>query len=320
MSEPTLRPPDLLNLAGQDTGRDHLSHSGLSTLLSCEQRWYWHYEQRLDPAVRPVSLSTGGAFAEAIAAGDPDHAWALIMREHADAETVNAGNPWVSVPSRQDAEITAQTAREAARAYITRYGAHETREHEMRTRIRNPRTGAGSRTFDLLCRVDGLDLDTRTLIEDKLVAQIPRKEGEMDRRLRVDRQVSIGCYATWRTTGVEIETVKYRMTLKPAIRRRQGESHDGYLVRIAAEYATRPDHYLAEFECHRTSDDFLRLELELWRWSEQLRSARADGVFPRNTGACIDYGGCRFLPLCSGEPGAEHQYVARPVREPAVAA
>ena len=316
-----LRDPECVNLepaTDAELGRGHLSTSGIGTMLACEQLWDWKYERRLEPAIRPVSLSAGGAFAQALEANDPDLAWSIVIGERDEADAEHAGNPWVTVPTVEAAEVTAQIAREAARAYLARYGHAETRELSMRVRIRNPRTGYPSTTFDLVGRVDGLSVNGRELIEDKLVGQIPRKEGEMDRRLRLDRQVSIGCYLAWRASGVLVERGRYRMTLKPAIKRKQGEEHDGYLARIAYEYATRPEHYLAEFEFSRTLDDFLRLEHELWRWAEQLRSARADGVWPRNTGACADFGGCRFLPLCSGEPGAEHQFVERDRRAPMI--
>lgn len=326
-----LRPPDLENLepaTDEQLGRGHLSTSGIGTMLACEQKWNWQYEHRFAPAVKKVSLSAGAAFAEALEHGDPQHAWGKVMGEHARASEAFAGNPWVKVPPENEAEVVAQIAREAARAYLKHYGGHQVREHAMRCRIRNPRTGHPSLTFDLVCRVDALDLNSRTLIEDKLVGQIPRKAGEMDRRLRLDRQVSIETYTIWRTTGVEIADVRYRMTLKPGIEQRKGratrdggrtgvETHEQYLDRIAQEYATRPDHYLAEFPCTRTPEDFLRLEAELWRWAEQLRSARADGVWPRNSSACMEYGGCTYLPLCAREPGAEHQYIERPHHEPA---
>jgi hypothetical protein len=304
-----LRDSEMVNLAGEQTGRDHLSHSGLSTLLACQQRWYWHYEQRQRPAVTKTSLALGRAFAEALEVGDPDHAYLCVTveaeRERQDAD----GSPWIVLPSEDEVEVGAQIAREAARCYLNRYGSHnETRELEMRARIRNPAEGGRfSLTHDLLGRVDSVDLDRGLLVEDKLMGQVDRKR--LAQRLRLDRQVSIGCYLIWRTTGVEIREVQYRVTLKPAIRRKQNESHDDYLVRIAYEYETRADHYLICEPVTRSRDDYLRLEQELWRWAETVRDARRDGVWPRNTNACLDYGGCTFLPLCAREPGADHQFV-----------
>lgn len=315
MAEFVLREPELVNLVGEETGRDHLSHSGLSTLLACQQRWNWHYEQRQRPAVTKTSLALGRAFAEALEVGDPDHAYLCVMVE-AERERQEAnGSPWIVLPSDEEVEIGAQIAREAARCYLNEYGTHDgTREMELRARIRNPAEGGRySLSHDLLGRVDAVDLDSAVMIEDKLMGQVDRKR--LAQRLRLDRQVSIGCYLIWRTTGVEIREVQYRVTLKPAIRRRQNESHDEYLIRVAYEYATRADHYLVSEPVTRTADDYLRLEQELWVWAETVRDARRTAVWPRNVASCADYGGCDYLALCSREPGAEHQYRTAPVHE-----
>lgn len=181
----------------------------------------------------------------------------------------------------------------------------------MKVRLRNPE-GRVSRTFDLLGIVDAVSDDYRTIIEDKLVTQVPKDLGQ---HVRLDRQVSIEAYLVWRTTGVQVDTIKYRVTRKPAIRPRQNETHSEFLDRIREEYTTRPDHYLREVEANRSLEDFELLEAELWEWADRVRRARRSGVFPRNTSACHDYGGCRYLPLCSREPGAEHQFHVRPKRD-----
>lgn len=305
-----LRDPELINLAGQDTGRDHLSQTALKTFLTCQQQFSWHYEHRLNPAVTSTPLAVGRAFAHALEQNEPE-AGARLLRLEASVEAERAqASPWVLAPTRDEVEKNATIAREAARCYLSRYGHHETREVELRARVRNPaRGGRYSHTHDVMARLDAVSLDSRALFEDKLVSQIPRSD--LAQKVRLDRQVQIEAYLIWRTCGVLVEKVRYRMTLKPAIRQKQNETFSVYLGRIADEYATRPDHYLAEEIVHPTLDDFLRLERELWRWAEQIRESRKDGTWPRNTGACHDYGGCRFLPLCAGEPGARHQFVER---------
>lgn len=316
----TLRPPEKVNLAGVDTGRDHLSQSALKTFLTCQQQYSWHYEHQLDPTITKTPLAVGRAFAHALEHGDPD-AGATVLLEQAQAEQDRAEtSPWIVGPDLNEIQVNATIAREAARCYLTTYGQREqTREVELRARIRNPaRGGRYSQTHDLLARLDALSPDYAVLYEDKLVSQIPR--ASLAAKVRLDRQVQIETYLVYRTTGVLVREVHYRMTLKPAIRQRQKESFEGYLIRIAEEYATRPDHYLAEEIVTPSLDDFLRLERELWRWAEQIRESRKDGTWPRNTGACHDYGGCRFLPLCAGEPGARHQFVEREARVTEVAA
>lgn len=312
-----LRPPERINLADQGddgTGRSHLSHSALGTFLACEQKFNWHYEHRLKPAVTATALSLGRAFAHALETGDPGAGARAIFDEAQAQVDLAAGSPWIQSPDPEKTATDATVVQEASRAYLNRYGHHDqTREIELRARIRNPASGGRySQTHDLLARVDAVSPDWLDLFEDKLVGQIPRKD--LGSRLRLDRQVSIETYLIWRTTGVMVERVHYRLTLKPAIRQRQNETHDGYLERIGEEYATRPEHYLHEEPVTRTQDDFLRLEQELWRWAEQVRSARRDGVWPRNVAHCSDFGGCAFLALCAREPGADHQFVTREER------
>lgn len=305
-----LREPECVNLADTITGRDHLSHSSLGTKLACEQKFNLHYELGLRQAITPTPLALGRGFADALESGDPDVGYLTVMDAAVSERTRAAGNPWIVAPSEEETEIGAVIVREASRCYLNRYGQHEaeTRELTIRVRIRNPhRDGRYSRTHDLLGRVDAVNLSTGTLIEDKLAGSMMR--GSLPMRVRLDRQISIGCYLIWRATGVRVNDVRYRITLKPQIRRRKDETHDGYLTRIASDYQSRPDFYLVDPPpVERDLDDFLRLEQELWRWAEQVRDARRDGVWPRNSSACLDHGGCKYLPICSGEPGAMQQF------------
>lgn len=307
-----LYPPDLNNLHGTDTelGREHVSHSAIGAWNACREKYRWSRVEGLVPAVTRSSLSTGRAFAHALEHNSPS-AGDVFLREQAYVEAEAArGNPWVLAPALEDVDVQATVAREAARAYLAAYGAHqEAREYEARVRIRNPRTGYPCLTHDLVGRIDAVSRDYSLLIEDKLVGKVDH--GTVQSRLWLDRQVTIGCYLIWRTTGVQVTEVKYRHTLKPSIRRRQNESHAEYLQRIAEDYARRPEFYLHEETLTRTPEDFLRLEVELWDWVEQIRGAKRAGVFTRNTGHCRDFGGCEYLPLCAREPGAAHQFVER---------
>lgn len=302
-----LCPPEKVNLHGVETGREALSHTRLGSLLACPQRYFWRYEKGLEPAVKRVALEMGSAFAHALEVNDPFAGSDMVLARWADAVDENAGNPWIVLPSEEDAEVTATTVRAAARAYLDHFGhADVQREVTMRARLRNPETGAYSKTFDVQARIDGLAGDR--LIEDKFVGRV---DPVTERRLLLDRQVTIGTYLIWRTTGELIRDVSYRMTKKPSIRRKQGESHNEFLHRLERDYAERPDFYLQEFTLTRGPDDFLRLEAELWDWAESIRRHRRASVFPRNTAACSDFGGCEFIDACVRAPGWESQFVER---------
>lgn len=312
-----LRDPELVNLDGTDTGRDSLSHTSLGVFLACQQKWNWSREQRLEPAVTATPLAVGRAFADALEHNDPDMG-ERALREHAAVEAARAaGNPWLTAPDQADVDVQATIVREAARAYLAAYGAHGvTRELAMRVRVRNPAVGGRySQTADVTGRVDVISDDLTLVFEDKLRSRIDK--ALLPKQLRLDRQVTINVYLCWRVHGV-IPRVKYRVTKKPGIKQRQNETLDAYLQRIADDYRDRPDFYLHEEDVERTPMDLLRLEQELWAWSEQLRVARASGVFPRNPDSCDRYGGCAFLAACTREPGWETQFVERPRRsEPA---
>lgn len=305
-----LRPPEGINLAGQDTGRDQLSESSIATQLRCSQLWGLHYIDRLSPVVKAESLSMGSAFAAALAAGDPSVGYQQIVVEAAELKARASGNPWITAPNDHAVLVQAAIVENASRCYVSAYGTHPRREVDLRVRIRNPETGRYSRTHDLVCRVDGLD--DRAIYEDKLVGQLNRRQ--LPAVARYLRQLTIEAYAVWRATGVHVKAIHYRPTLKPAIRLRKDETFDDYIARIGTEYAERPDHYLAEEVTSRTLDDFLQLEAELWQWAAAARDLRRAAVRPRNTGACSDYSGCQFLPICSGEPGAEEQFAVREQR------
>jgi hypothetical protein len=201
----------------------------------------------------------------------------------------------------------------AVKAYLATYGPTDPdeREYEYRVRLRNLQTGAYSRTFDLLGYADQLidEGDEFTLIEDKLVGAI---DAVMVKKLPLDRQLALTCYGVWRATGKPVTKILYRFTRKPSIKQKQSESLEEFLVRLEGDYAERPEFYLRQEEIPRDIMDLARTEAELWQWAEQRRAAERQFVFPRNSSHCHDYGGCPFLPLCTGDPDAVHLFGPKP--------
>jgi hypothetical protein len=217
----------------------------------------------------------------------------------------------------------------ASKLYLSKWpgGPGETREFEYRVRLRSPWTGAYSRTFDLLGKADGVEdpmgfnvvgrqdpmLETRLpslgLIENKLVGRI---DDHKVQRLPLDRQIALARYGIWRATGRKVETVRYRWVRKPQIRQKQAETVAQYAERIRQDYEDRPDFYYHEEEPQfATTGDLLRIEAELWTWAEQMRAGAKQHLYPRNTSHCSDFGGCQFIPICTGDPDAMSLYRTR---------
>jgi hypothetical protein len=339
MPDPILRPSDAVNLAGVETGRAHLSHSRIGMFLACHRRYELHYEERLEPVSRPAALSMGSAFQKAIELQDPAFA-PLALDGYVEAENEAALNGWVYVPPKdlpyfhtQEAEdkhrINQAIVRAAAALYLRRWPAPvgEAREFEYRVRLRNPWTGHYSLTFDLQGFADGL-IDSYALRpgDDPLLDAIPSKAllelvenklvGRIDQitvqRLPLDRQLQLARYGIWRATGRTVNKVHYRWVKKPSIKQRQGETVGEFTDRLAADYEAREDFYSYEPPpSYITAADLLRIEAELWTWAEQLRALRRQRIYDRNTASCSDYGGCKYVPICSGDPDAEHLYYRR---------
>lgn len=299
----TLRAPDRENLAhlnDEQTGRKHLSHTQLSTALNCLRKYGWSYVENLELIATPKPLALGRAFHKGIELGDPVAGANLLDRPTGDQAEYDK--------LLIDKAIVAC----AAGLYLNRWGAADKREVEYRLRLRSPYTGAYGRTFDLVGAADGV-IDHGgylELIEDKLVTRV---DSVTVKRVKLDRQVSLECYALWRITGKPVRVVRYRWVKKPSIRPKQNESTTAYIARLEADYKARPDFYSEEEQTFRSDDDLLLIEAELWEYAEQMRQATHRGFYPRNTSHCSDYGGCAFIPLCVGDPDARALY--RPKRD-----
>lgn len=296
MTDMQLRPADLDNLAGLPNDRGHMSHSSISMQLSCLRKWGWAYDEKLELISKPRPLGMGSAFHKAIELGDPVAGVALLDRPTVDQEDFDR-------VLMDKAIVTG-----AAKLYLDTYGTKGLeRELEYRVRLRSPYTGAYSRTFDLLGFADGV-IDHGSYLELIEMKFVGRVDPVTVKRVKLDRQVSLECYALWRVTGKPVRVIRYRWTKKPSIKQKQKETVSEYCERVIEDYAQRPDFYAIEEKTFRSDDDLLLIEAELWDWAEQLRDAKRRNVFARNTSHCTDFGGCPYIDLCVGDPDARALY------------
>lgn len=317
----------------KDTGRSRLSHTRLDIQLNCLRKYQHKYVTRLEPVRKKESLSMGAAFHKAVEWNDPDRGAELLTRD-------------VQIDDQRDydqALTNMAIVKGAAGLYISTYpewtgltypetgdflpgkpvvspsGEKGIAEYEYLVRLRSPYTGRYSQTFDLHGYADKV-IDHGgylEVIENKFVGRITKLNVE---RVRLDRQISLECYALWRVTGKPVRIIRYRFTKKPEIRQRQAESRDEFIQRVLDDYNSRPDFYTHEERTYRDAGDLLETEQELWDWAEQQRNARQRKFYARNTSHCEDYGGCHFIPLCSGDPDAPSLFKTRPTYEERLAA
>lgn len=297
-----LRPPDLVNLApatDEEVKRLHLSHSSIGVQLACLKKYEWSYVKRLEKIDRPNALSMGSAFQKAIELRDPQAGADAYAAERSTFDQRDEDKLLV------DMAIVYAASEAYLRAYTQDLGIEP--EVEYRIRLRSPYTGRPSLTYDLVGAADGV-IDHGAyleLVENKLQTRIDETSV---RRVKLDRQVGLTAYALWRVTGKPVRIIRYRFTRKPSIRQKQNESLSEYVDRLKQDYVDRADWYLHEEQTFRSEDDLLLIEAELWAWAEQRRHATAGQVYPRNTSACADFGGCPYIDLCLGAPEAPALY------------
>lgn len=229
----------------------------------------------------------GSAFSDALEAWDSsavDHTYAQFFDDDPDL-MFTIGN---------EVDIV----RALATAYIDRYDRHE-REWEI------PEQMIGACSF--VGYIDGV-VEPGVLVEDKLKGMWTPAD---ETALALDDQVTgyIAMYCMLTGHDPDDVTVLYRVTKKPGIKQRQGETPEAYISRLAGDLVTRPEFYFKEFELSRTLT-----EVSGW-WSmtrkvaaqiEQQAGMDPDEAWPESFGACKRFGSlCDFWEICSARDDTE---------------
>lgn len=94
----------------------------------------------------------------------------------------------------------------------------------------------------------------------------------------------------WRETGDS--AAGYVLQTRP-------ETVDEWGTRLHAAITAEPDRYFARREIPRTDDDLAEARRDLWDMAQILHRCDVEGQWPRNSSACIGFGRCSYLDLCS---------------------
>jgi hypothetical protein len=200
-------------------------------------------------------------------------------------------------------------------------------EAEFRTALRNPDTGATSRTWELAGKLDGLVRDRRDgrvlVLEHKTSSEDVSPGSEYWQRLRMDSQVST-YFAGAKALGHEASACLYDVLsipgLKPlkatpvekrkytakgalyAAQREVDETPDEYRNRLLEAYIEEPTRYFARGEVQRLEAQLEEAERDAWAMGRMLREAELEERAPRNPDVCLRFGRrCPFFAVCAGE-------------------
>lgn len=173
--------------------------------------------------------------------------------------------------------------------------------------------------IDLLLRLE----DGRVaLIDHKTTSSDPGAGSDYRRRLLLDPQPTI-YLAGVEALGHPADLVMYDVLVKPreerllatptekrrytkdgklyAAQREHDESIDEFESRIRTKVFENPSDYLVTFEVPKPNAELSAMQRNLWAIASELLRVEELGFARQNAGACFDYGGCEYLPVCTRE-------------------
>lgn len=311
-----------------------LTTSAAALYRACPRAYYWAHEQLIRPAYESEARTFG------------------TLGHHGLEAWWQARGAWPSEPERWLAAASAELdtiedpfAREAHRALLAGYHARWSDapltpiavEREYVAPLRNPETGAASRTWAQAGKIDVLVVDEAGdvwVMDHKFTSSDFSAGSDYRTSLLIGAQVS-NYLAGARHLGHEprgwIHDVIRRPKQRPLRalapedvkwtkekRNKAGElveasrpyagqqlvdeTPEGYGARIADAMCADPDKWLARFPVVRLDDEVREAAFDMWQVGVQIRESRTARAWPRNGAACVRYSApCDFLPICSGQ-------------------
>jgi len=311
-----------------------LTESRAQTARRCLREEHLRYREGIVPVLSMV---------EALRIGTLGHhaleAWWRASRDERFERAMQAIEAFAT-PDSNPFELVA--IEELIRGYDVRWGDEPLEaigvELEFRAPLRNPDTGAASRTFQLAGKIDVLlRSQQRTLIMDHKFSGEEIGPGSVFwARLRMGGQSSGYIRGAEALGHPDVDGFIYDVIRKPSLRphkatpvaerkytqpkidkktgavlepprlyaaqREQDETPAEYRERVREDIATSPDKYYQRATVVRLEEQLREHDRELWLLSQTLLATRRLGIAPRNTDACARYGSvCNYFSVCAGE-------------------
>jgi hypothetical protein len=280
------------------------TYSQWSQFRNCRKLCYWRYEENLVPLAEPKPLHFGRVIHSAL---EQWHSTGEILKALAPATAA-----WANVPEQHHDLLNAN-------AMMIAYAQHYATEpfnvvHLERTfdgEIRNPKTGAKSKSFSLAGRYDGLVKQGNDLwlLEHKTASTI---SGEYLERLWTDFQITLYAYYVEQTMGLKVAGVIYNILSKTRLQYREKDTDEIYMARLAEWYAEPGRFHRETILISRDRFDVLRAEL--WELTQAYLDCKRRGAWYQNTDYCWHWGRpCSYFPLCraNGDENVKQNFYTR---------
>ena len=311
-------------------GRDTLTHSRIACARTCQRKEWFRYEIGITPDRTAKPLRMGSAVHDGLDLWrrGVDQGDAIFQATQGYAELP----AWARDDEARDEWLTeAETVRRLLAGYYWRWADHflETvaSEETFIQSIVNPESNQPARILNVAGKIDGvvkLNDGRLAVLETKTVGQDISAESDYWKQKRMDAQISLYVLAA-RRAGHNVTAVLYDAIRKPTIKPRKLTKAEQSMVvndghwcgedvgkqaveretpvmfgaRLNADIAERPDFYFQRIEIARLESDLTEFERELWDEQQALQARRKRGIWPRNTSACLTFGRCQYLDLCT---------------------
>lgn len=289
--------------AAGNQGSEIWTHSRIKARMNCPRLEHLRYTEELVPIGRSAALDIGTAVHKGI------EEWSV---EEA-LKTFDGIEP-TDQNEADEIEIAKATVEGMLTGYMSRFEPFRRHTPEKEFRLPLLLTGGKkSRKHFIAGKIDDIvhELDGDWIVEYKTAGQL---NGAYFDRLYVDEQITMYCYAAKRM-GFNPIGVIYRVIRKPTIRPRKEESISQYTKRLIEEYGSRPEFYFYEQRLYRSQSELASFEESLRERILSFEKDKRAGRNYMNTGHCCVYAGCRYLPLCTGQNGAECLYEHKAAHE-----
>jgi hypothetical protein len=204
-------------------------------------------------------------------------------------------------------------------------------ELQFETELRNPATGAASRTWRLAGKIDAIVRDTRNdailVVEHKTSSEDITQGSAYWKRLRMDGQVSV-YFEGARSLGYDVSGCLYDVIGKPGLKpykatplekrrikkngepyadtRFEDETPEEFRARLNEDIAKDPAGYYQRGPVVRLESEMQEALFDIWQTAQQIRESQVAHRAPRNPDACERYGRlCPFFEVCSGAASLE---------------
>lgn len=276
--------------------------SRLKTWQVCPMKEALRYRSCLAPISSRVPLAFGSAIHKGLETRDISSALEVLIktypRDQAEADAQ---------------EIASATLIAMLTNYFELYPPFEDHQPEKLFSMPMIAKRGRSRKYLIAGKIDDLvRLDGRYwIVEYKTTSRLDSSYYD---RLYLDSQITMYMYAMERL-GYDVAGVIYRILRKPVLRRGKNETVDQFAERLTADIAERKDFYFDERKLYRSRDDIKTFEKMLFKEATLATELYKSGCSFQHSTACSMYGACEYLPLCSGEAGAEALFEVRQPNE-----